>query len=172
MRFLPYESFVMRSNLKEDELIVRLKEIIIPTRTFRFHIIGIKSSGKYEGQLNERTFQINRIISYRNSFLPQIIGEIEPQFNGSLIRIKMRLHLIVLIFISIWLGVVGLISASIVVSSILFGSFPGFAFVPLGMFVFGYLLTLLAFKVESSRSKQDLKKLFESEIEEDSLYLQ
>ena len=65
-----YESILTESGLKE-----RIGQNIEPKKTLR---LGFKNKNTklYEGYLNGNNFEINRIISYRNSFLPQIKGEI------------------------------------------------------------------------------------------------
>lgn len=163
MKFLPYEKMVFHSSLKEDKVKEKLVNVTEPIKGWRFQLVRFNSTSKYAGEINGSSFQINRIISYRNSFLPQIIGKIEPQINGCTIRVIMRLHLFVLVFLLVWLGIVGLIAVSMIIAAILFDSNNQLFFFPLGMFIFGYLLSILAFKLESSKSKKDLKTLFETE---------
>jgi hypothetical protein len=163
MKFLPYEKMVFHSNLKEDEVKKKLVNVTEPIKGCRFQLVRFNSTSKYAGEINGSSFQINRIISYRNSFLPQIIGKIEPQISGCTIRVIMRLHLFVLVFLLVWLGIVGLVAVSMIIAAILFDSNNQLFFFPLGMFIFGCLLSILAFKLESSKSKKDLKTLFETE---------
>ena len=82
----------------------------------------------------------------------------------------MRPILPVLIFISIWMSIVGIVCISMLTVTIInfdefsINEFSPAALIPFGMFLFGFLLTYFAFKTESKISKQFLKKLFEAEI--------
>lgn len=101
MKFLPTENITYKTRLKEDEIIRRLSDCIEPEKTFRFGIFSSGSTKSYEGKINGQTFNIKRIISYRNSFLPRINGVIERDFDGLTIKVKMRLHTFVIVFLCI-----------------------------------------------------------------------
>ena len=166
MKYLPSENITFQSKLKEADLIQRLKDNIEPVR-IRFGLFNRRETKPYQGKVVGPTFTISRIISYRNSFLPQISGSIENTFSGSLIRVKMRLHIAVIIFLCIWCGIMG--SVGFVFLSQTFGSpsFDPMMLIPLGMLVVVYVVVMLAFKYESKQSIADLQSLFEAEIIEE-----
>ena len=167
MKYLPAEDITFQSKLKEAELLQRLEDNIEPERAFRFGLFQRRETKPYQGKVVGNSFNISRIISYRNSFLPRISGNIENTFSGSLIRVKMRLHVAVLVFMCIWGGIVG--AVGILFLSQAFGStdFDPMMLVPLGMLVVFYVVIMLAFKYESNQSKADLQNLFEAEIIEE-----
>jgi hypothetical protein len=167
MKYLPAEDISFQSKLKATELIQRLKDSVEPERAFRFGLFQRRETKPYQGKVVGNSFNISRIISYRNSFLPRISGNIENTFDGSLIKVKMRLHVAVLIFLCIWSGIVG--SVGIAFLSQAFGSthFDPMTLIPLGMLVVFYVVIMLAFKYESTQSKADLQSLFEAEIVEE-----
>ncbi len=117
----------------------------------------------YDGFIDGTYFELTRIIHHRNSFLPTIRGKIEPTGNGATIDIKMRISPFVIGFMVLWMGMVFLGFVALVVNSILNGIFDPSILVPLGMFLFGYGLTIGAFSIESSKSKDFLSNLFEAE---------
>lgn len=164
MKYLPAEDITFQSKLKESELLQRLEDSIERVKAFRFGLFNRKDTKPYQGKIVGHSFNISRIISYRNSFLPQISGTIENTFSGSLIRVKMRLHVAVIIFLCIWGAIMG--GVCILFLSQAFGStdFDPMMLIPLGMLVVFYVVIMLAFKYESKQSIADLQSLFEAEI--------
>lgn len=166
MKYLPAENIVYKTKLKEEEILKRLSGIIEPKKTFRFGESSNGGSKPYEGQINDHSFDIQRIISYRNSFLPRINGIVERDFDGVTIKVKMRLHVFVIVFLGIFgsgfvLACLGLLAMLIRRSE--FNIEPLF---PFGMLIFVYLLALGGFKSESNKSKKELQALFEADIME------
>lgn len=157
MKYLPFERITYRTNLSEQEIITRLSGFVEPKK-FSFSKTSTK---EYEGAINDNSFEINRIINYRNSFLPQIIGTFQKGNYGTQIEVTVKLHVFVFLFLIVWCGFVMffLISLCVVQQkiSIVF-------LVPVGMLLFVYALTMLGFKIESKKSKEFLKKSFEAEI--------
>ena len=166
MKFLPTENITYKTKLKENEIVDRLSNIIEPEKTFRFEIFGNSSTKLYEGKINNLTFDIKRIITYRNSFIPRISGVINHDFDGTTIKVKMRLHIFVIIFICIWSSGVGLGCLAVLTSLLADGTFHPATIIPFGMLIFMYVLTMGAFKYESNISKKGLQELFDAEIVE------
>ena len=162
MKLLPFENIIYKTNLSESEVIKRLNDSIEPEKTLRVNLFGNKSTKDYEGCISKQQFKINRIISYRNSFLPRIKGTIQTDAQGTSIHVKMRLHLTVIIFLTIWCGGVGAGFITFLSYSIVSNEFnPG---IPgtIGMLIFAYTLTMGGFKFESKKSKNYLSSLFEA----------
>ena len=163
MKFLPTECFTYKTRLKESEIISRLSDHIEPEKTFRFGIFGSGSTKNYEGQINGQTFYIKRIISYRNSFLPRIYGIIERDLDGSIIKVKMKLHVVVKVFLCIWFGGVGLGCVAFLIQAFNKSAFDPMTLIPFGMLIFAYGLTMGGFKYESIKSNKFLQAIFEAE---------
>lgn len=161
MNFLPFENIVFETELDRTEVIERISQTIEPQKTFRF---GSKSNKTYEGSVKENQFHINRIISYRNSFLPQIIGEIHEVDGKTMIMIKMRLHLFVSIFFCIWCAIVGFVFIAFIVVSASNGEVLPAMYFPLVLLLFAYVLTTGGFKFESNRSIKDLQTICKASI--------
>ncbi|MBK4732957.1 hypothetical protein JJD41_24270 [Oxynema sp. CENA135] len=159
----PHEQFTIVTALDPDAVRQRLSTVVEPPKTFRWR--WGNPDKPYQGEIGDRSFKISRIIHYRNSFLPIIDGRIEPNENGSKISINMKLHPFVMIFMLVWLSMVGQVPA-IFLMGILFALFTDqkepipldlesylFLLIPLGMFVFGCGLPLIGFWPEARKSK-------------------
>lgn len=116
----------------------------------------------YEGWLRGNSFKVNRLIMYRNSFLPTIKGEIVKEYRGAKVHITMRLHTFVLVFMLIWLGGVFAFCIAALFTSA-GGEMGAFILVPFGMLLFGYGLSTAAFKYESKKSKAFFAEVLEVE---------
>lgn len=168
-KYLPFENYSLMSKLTVEEITKRLADNIEPKNNFRFTGLNKSTNKPYEGQIERDRFTITRIINYRNSFLPVITGQISTFLGKTQINVKMRPTTYVLIFMSIWLGTVGLICLGILFFGIfqfrqvLQDGFSPMMLIPFGMFLFGCLLTTLAFKAESKKSKYFLATLLQGE---------
>lgn len=170
MKIFPYERLKITTKLSPDEAINRLVNVIELQPYLRWFATDHKP---YEGKVEGHQFQISRVINYRNSFLPMIHGEVLPEMRGSSIRITMRSHGLVIVFMIFWLGAVGfffLAMLSTFISAAMQGTIgnPSVLLAPAGMFAFGYLLMLGGFKFESIKSKKFFCDLFEAEEVEES----
>ena len=168
-KYLPFESYVLISKLSVEEALGRLADNVEPRKKFGLSMFNSRSNKPYEGQILGNTFSIGRIINYRNSFLPLITGDISTYLGKTQIKIKMQPVTFVLIFISLWLGIIGLVCLGIILvgliqfKQILQNGFSPMILIPFAMFLFGCLLTTLAFKAESRNSKEFLERLLEGQ---------
>lgn len=163
MRLLPYENFYLLSQIKPADLQARLEKEVEPVVGFSFKRLFSRSSSFYfSGYTVNGIFQIKRVIFYRNSFLPRIYGEIEPYLNGSQIHIKMRMHVLVIVFMSIWLGGVLFGAIAFLIGNIIYG-FNITSLIPVVMFLFGYGIMMGGFKYESRKAKAKLLIIFNAE---------
>ncbi|RZJ44705.1 MAG: hypothetical protein EOO19_11700 [Chryseobacterium sp.] len=142
--------------MSENEAINRIADNINTKKSvFKFNKISTKD---YEGFIIENSFEINRIINYRNSFLPHITGSIRGGISGTQIEIKMRLHWFIIIFIIFWCSFILFTTIFNITAKEISAS----SFIPFLMLAFVYILTMFGFKSESKKSKEDLKKIFEA----------
>lgn len=100
MKYTMFDKYIIESKKSELELTSRLLEQIEPKVSFRTnHYFSDKELKPYEGELENRTFKINRIIKHQNPFLPRIIGEFKTKYGGgSKIQITMRIKYSILLF--------------------------------------------------------------------------
>lgn len=157
---LTLEKFTIHSSLSTDRVREKLLEVVEPRKTWRWN--RRNPDKPYEGEVGDHSFEMMRIINYRNSFLPVIKGRITPEPMGSKIEIEMSLHPVVFVFMLIWLGMVGQFGVLFLIASIAEGKFEPAALIPVGMFIFGCLLPLIGFKPEAARSKKFFQQLLET----------
>ncbi|MFT6502226.1 MAG: hypothetical protein ACJASQ_002352 [Crocinitomicaceae bacterium] len=167
MKYLPFENITYKTKLESEEALNRLGNVIEAKKTFRMTgLFGSVNHNPYEGSIHGNSFKINRIIGYRNSFLPQITGVIEKDYSGTKIKVKMRLHTFVIVFLIIWVGIVGIACLSFLSMMFTSQDFQPMNLIPFGMLIFVYALVTGGFKYESIKSKKYLAQLFEAEIEQ------
>ena len=158
MSILPYEKLIINTNLTSEEIIEKLNEYIEPYQPFRNKF---KPPNKpYNGKIDGNNFTIARNINYRNSFLPIVKGKIISDYQGSIINITLSLHPVIIVFIGFWLYMTGGMGFFFLISMITSGEFMLGGLIPLGMFIFGCLLTIIPFKVEAKIAKKFLQDLF------------
>jgi hypothetical protein len=164
-KYLPIENIVYKTKLSKEQTIQKLTDNVEAEKSFGFGANSYTYSKPYIGQIIGNNFDIKRATSYRNSFLPQIKGEIYSEFDGTRIRVNMKPPTFVLIFMTVWFGGVS-IACLATISALFTQGFSPFFLVPFGMLLFGIALLLGAFKTESSTSKKDLMRILEAEIEQ------
>ena len=158
MPFLPFETLVIETSLSKEEVATNLANNIEPAK-IRFWLKPDRKA--FEGRLRNDEFKITRIISYRNSFLPIIIGKLHAVGNSTHIIIKMRPHLVVMAFVTMWFGVAGTFC---VLSMVDQENQKGVLFIPFGMLLFGYALMMGCYLFESSKAKQILSEITKGQI--------
>jgi hypothetical protein len=106
---MPYRTVTIETPLAMDEALASLATLIQPKRglwsTLRSGLGA--SNGRtepFEGTIGRRRFKIMRVIGYRNSFLPVIVGSVEPTASGCRVRLVMRLHAFVATFMLLWMA--------------------------------------------------------------------
>src|SRR5690606_2023790 len=149
-------------------LILKLKNEIGVKKPVQFGSYNNQSSEKaYIGKVLENSFEIQRAINYRNSFLPQIKGNITTAMNGSNIEIEMRMLPMVKIFMIIWFSFV---TFFLIITLLPFlkdntnAEFGLNTVIPFIMLIFGILLVTFGFKLESKKSIKDLENLMQAKI--------
>jgi hypothetical protein len=146
---LPYRKFDLFSPRCAADVAAALSRQVEPRQWIRF-----RTSRPFEGTVTGTTFDIARIISYRNSFVPQIRGTIASEGSGSKISISMRLHVVALAFLVVWVALVCTIGGAFAVSSIRNGGPAEGALIPLGMFVFVWAMTAGGFWFEAWKAER------------------
>lgn len=148
MYLLPYKRLELRSPLTPVEVARALSESVEPRRWFRFG----SGTRPFEGTVSGSEFRIQRIIGYRNSFLPWIHGSIASEASGSRISIAMVLHPVVLVLTVIWFG--GIFAMGIEFAVAFIAGRKGIAdgLIPVGMFLFGWLLAVGSFSYEARKA--------------------
>jgi hypothetical protein len=146
MLFIPYKKLTLRSLLTGDLLTATLKENIEPYSGFRFDNYR-KSTKAYVGKVSDRTFDIRPVFKGQNSFIPFVHGNIEDTVNGSIITLTFRLHYSVSILVTLMI-------CFMIFSVIKYHETFGLIFI-----LFVYLMTIIFFNIEYSKTKNTLEKI-------------
>lgn len=143
--------FLIETNKTKDEILQ-----IIRNNTSEHRGVFFSNNGEFfNGKILENSFKIQRNISYRNSFLPVIIGNIEEKDSGAKVSIKMRMNLFIKGFMTFWFSFVILFCLMV---PFLHFDMP-FCFIPYIMLVFGIVLAVLPNRIETRKAKEKLEEL-------------
>lgn len=143
--------FLIETNKTKDEILQIIKD-----NTSEHRGVFFLNNGEYfNGKILENSFKIQRNISYRNSFLPVIIGKIEENDSGVKVSIKMRMNLFIKGFMTFWFTFVILFCLMV---PFLHFDMP-FCFIPYIMLVFGIVIVVLPNRIETRKAKEKLEEL-------------
>ena len=157
-RLLPYRTFTIESPLELTVAEARLRNAIQPTRWY----VSSPRTAPFEGVLDASRFDLQRVIQGRNSFLPVVRGEVESTPAGVRLVGTMRLHAVVIAFMTVWFGgvLVGCIAA---LKSIASGEgFKASQLAPLGFLAFGIALVLGGFLPETHKALRELASIVDA----------
>ncbi len=161
---MPFYRCQIESPLSNEAVLLRVRGMVRKTpgliqsikESFRSHT---ESSPPFIGTVVGKTFQIQRDIRYRNSFLPRIRGSVVPLSSGSTVFLTMHLHPVVFVFMLFWHVPVGFVAFLVLKS-------PQSSFrtvcVPVGMFFFGIVLTASGFYPEAVKARRLLEQGLEN----------
>lgn len=158
---LPYHHVTIATAQPLADVLEVLENHIEP---YRLEILVSRHQTPYAGKLSESGFEIRRVVGYRNSFLPKIIGRFEPQPDGTRIHLKMHLHPLVSVFLGIWFVIWYAIAIPLNLSE----AFVGMPIYGRVVFLTAPLLVLLVawwvFWAEVRRSQQDLMQIIQGHV--------
>ncbi|HZH86580.1 MAG TPA: hypothetical protein VFD77_04635 [Brumimicrobium sp.] len=165
MKIIPFERVELKSPLPIQEVSDLLYQSIRPKRDIitNFSFRSSKNDKVFEGVILDDKFKIQRIINMRNSFLPQITGEIYADKNGTKLMADLKIHKFVLVFMIFWLSVVFIAFVMISIGVYFDASNPFALLIPLVMFIFGIGLIHFGFNMERENSINDLKRVINRE---------
>lgn len=163
--FFPYKSLKISTSESLNQVVTVLKNNTSEKSLFSL----LKRHRSYfEGDVSDIGFKINRVIRYRNSFKPVIIGSYEKNENKVLIKIRMRLKLVVIAFGIVWFSGVFIVFIAFMPDILSIRSINKETislFIPFFMLVFGYLLFTIPFIIESKLAADKIIELVNGENE-------
>ncbi len=127
------------------------------------------TSRLFLGEVSDAGFRIVRSISYTNSFIPVITGALAESDHGSQVTISMKMHGLVSLFMTIWLGfakvflVLGPIGALVMYDE---GNYHGaiiFAAIPIALYVGGRAMLSFGFWREVKKAKLLLAQVLKAQ---------
>lgn len=164
IKLLPSENLVYKTKLTKEQALQKLYDHVETNKSFGSDLGNKATSKPYIGNVTDDKFTIIRAIDYRNSFLPQITGEIYTEIDGTKIKVNMKTHPFLSIFMTIWFCVIFIICLATIFSSFNSNFSPLFL-IPFAILFAGIAVLYGGFKIESSKSKDDLSKMFDAELE-------
>lgn len=153
MLFLPFDNFTITTNLNAEQSIQKLLAAIEPPST------------PYEGKISGYHFKINKISNSRNSFLsfpPIIEGKICPDIIGCKIKLQMKLHIAMMIFMLFWMVNFLLVAFELLLEMLTDNKIHPFLLAFMGVGFLGYLLGMIGFNFEAINAKNFLDKVLQS----------
>lgn len=150
----PFERFVIRSPLSGEDAVVVLQKHVGPRKLWPSTNDGNDFQGVVEGE----GFRITRVIRYRNSFLPVVVGRLERAPGGCVMHIHMRMHFAVMAFSAVWVSFLVPVLIGFVVRSE--RGFDVDTLMPFGMLAFFLALTNGGFWFEANKQKKMLQDIF------------
>ena len=99
MGLLPIAALDLESKLPPEVLLGHLRAAI-----------GGHPGAPFAGEARPGRFRITRVNEYRTTFLPVVTGSILPAGGGSAVRLRMRPHASVLVFLAIWLAFLAVVT--------------------------------------------------------------
>lgn len=157
MPILPSERLSIRAAAPAAEILNRLRAEVEPFSWFRLPFS--RDHKAFQGEVVGDRFKLTRIIHYRNSFLPTIVGTVRPDEAGTAIDITLRLNPFVAGFMTFWFGCVACVLAATVVWAVAHQAVPILFVVPVVMLLFGYVLMHGAFRYEATKAKRFFEEL-------------
>lgn len=166
-KLLPYENYTIETPLTKEELLKKLLDKTLSAQEFvsesdkRIFSFGRKGWSKpYWGYIRRDSFELERLITYRNFGNPKVLGSIKQVPSGTSIHIEMKTPDSTLTLVGLFLLACLYGLTKTVIQSIKGNEMRPEVFVAGGMIVFAYLLLLVSFKTEAIKSKKFLKDLF------------
>lgn len=159
MPLLPHQTLVIDSPLPADEALARLRAQTGQHRWFRWGRVPYP----FEGEVAGSEVRIQRVIRYRNSFLPRIRGWVEPSVRGSRFTATLSLHPLVTVFMLVWFAMALAIGIPMTAVPLAEGSADPLALIPLAMLAFGWGMVSGAFTYEARVARDRLAAILEGE---------
>jgi hypothetical protein len=157
MKYLPYEDFEIHSDLTSDEVFYKLRAAVDTQGKWL-----IFTNKLFWGEVDRHYFRIWLVNMGKQNFTPFVFGKIQPKESGCCIRIRMRMPWFGFLFYTLflvwlWIGYFKSI-ADLVIQKIQTGMWgiesPLQLLPAIGMFAFGYLLSVGIFKYDANYIKK------------------
>jgi len=163
MWLFPYKRFTIITHVEFDETVQQLTNNINPPpiyRWFRAPLSNNEFDRYFYGTIKGSVFEMHRAITKgRNSFLPLIKCVIIEKDELTHVKVRMRLHPLIIIF-CLWVLIIGWFNKSTLGDIV-------FTYDHTALFVFLaiYGLALFSFIYESQKDKKILLKILNGEVQ-------
>jgi hypothetical protein len=155
-----YSRLVIQTRVTSGEAEEILRKLVRPKLSFFQELdIPVDSGPPFVGWVEGNRFKFVRAITGRNSFLPIISGRLVAGEGGAVVQATLRLAHSVALFMAFWM------------TAVIYGAIEGLPraweksdvmgmVFPLGMPIFGLVLTLSGFLPEKRKARRLLSKAF------------
>ncbi len=162
MKIIPYEKTTLTTHLSKQEVIDLVQSNTEPLQIFRILPPKQGEHKTFQGTVHNNHFQIQRVIRYRNSFLPQIQGFIRENLGNTEIQLIFKLNIFARIFLIFWFTGIGLILAAMIYGALFLDTDPIFILAPLGFLLFAVLLMVFGFNPEKEKARKELMAILKN----------
>ncbi|AFU69680.1 hypothetical protein P700755_002989 [Psychroflexus torquis ATCC 700755] len=159
MKIIPSDKIEILTTLSNPEVRKILTENIRAKKGLTIGFNKPKENKLFEGIFEQDRFEIQRIITGRNSFLPQIKGQIQSNINGTKLIANLKVNTFVIVFMIFWLTFIGFAFVMGIIGVVNQGTNPFLLIFPLIMIAFGIGLVHYGFNSEKEKSINDLKRI-------------
>jgi hypothetical protein len=166
MKIIPSDKIEILTTLSNQEVRKLMAENIRPKKGLKIGFNKSREKELFEGIFEQDRFEIQRIITGRNSFIPQIKGQIQPNINGTKLVADLKVHTFVIVFTLFWLTFVGFAFIMGIIGVINQGTNPILLIFPLIMIGFGIRLVNYGFNSQKDKSISDLKRIINGQMKE------
>jgi hypothetical protein len=166
----PLARITLETPLAQYAVFKRLQDAVEPRKWWRLS----RSHRDFEGVVSHIGFKVFRIIHHRNSFLPVVVGTIQPRVQGGTrIEVLMRMTWLTIVLMALWMG----FAAALLVCGLWamgFGAVAPFVAhagtaaivaAAAGMLVAGYAMSAISFNVEARRARTLLARIVDKDTE-------
>jgi hypothetical protein len=155
MKWLPYESWEVRTPLGRADLVTALRARVDPARWAPW-----KSRTLFWGRITTRGFMISRRAWQSLALQPVLYGKFLPAESGASVHVRMMPHPVAILVLGAWLVGLCLCGALALVSPEQIKSWPGM--IQLGaMVVFGFVALYGSFWAYAPEAKRECVDLIE-----------
>jgi len=155
----PWRRYQLISHSTPDEVIAALRDATEERRSFR---MPFSDARDFEGVVDDDRFAVSRIIGYRNSIRPLILGRVEAAPGGTRVSIVMRPDWMALVSIVLILAVAMTITVLVEMSVGAVRGHPGLALVT-AVIAGSYLMISAPFGLEARWAGAMLRRLLRVE---------
>ncbi|MDN3725527.1 hypothetical protein QRD02_14170 [Aequorivita sp. SDUM287046] len=166
MKIIPSDKIEIITTLSNQEVRKILAENIRPKKGLKIGFNKSQEKELFEGNFEQDRFEMQRIITGRNSFLPQVKGQIQPYINGTKLVADLKVQTFVIVFMIFWLTFVGFAFIMGIIRVINQGTNPFLLIFPLIMIGFGIGLVNYGFNSQKDKSISDLNRIINGQIKE------
>ena len=164
MKIIPSDKIEILTSLSTQEVRKILAENIRPNKGLKIRFNKSQEKELFEGNFEQDRFEIQLIITGRNSFIPQIKGKIQPNINGTKLVADLKVRTFVIVFMLFWLTFVGVAFIMGIVGVINQGTNPVLLIFPLIMFGFGFGIVHYGFNSQKDKSIIGLKRIINGQL--------